>query len=187
MWTVAEARSRRRQTIPGTSSSAQNGGLGFPFRAPVKARGGLTQCPAAMPAVKTVTQGEETLVCLECGKAVFSDQKEIIRVRMGSTKYSGKTGATMFQPDFPTGWLHLHCCRSKRVEVERYQRGKCILCGGQFYGLDSDEPHETILEFVRGAIVWSPKETEPKFSGGSCGGMIHWSCAGEFTDLTVCE
>jgi len=186
MLTVAEARSRRRQTIPGTSSSAQNGGLGFPFRAPVKARGGLTRCPAAVPAVKAVTQGNEVVVCIECGKVLFSDQREAVRVREGSTRYSTKTGATILEPAFPQGWLHLHCCLSKKVEVESYRRDICVLCGGQFYGIDSDEPDETVLEFTRGSLVWVPKETEPKFSG-SCGGMIHWGCAHDFTRLTVCE
>ena len=154
-----------------------------PQRVPGKARRGTTQ-PAAAPMARTATRGGEELACEECDQAIVSTSPDVIRIRIGNTRFSKR--GTVFEawPKEPTHFLHRSCAnRCSSIPVIK-TREKCPFCGHQFFGPDSDEPSETVLEFTIGQMTFVPGEPEPYFSGEEQW-LTHWSCASSYTALRM--
>jgi hypothetical protein len=135
--------------------------------------------------VTATKQGEEVF-CEECEQLVSMGAPRVIRIRIGATKYARR--GTVFVPATydPEHWVHLACAERAGFLVAHRPPDKCALCHHQFYGIDSDEPYEAVMECTLGEFVWKPGDPAPEFSREDKW-LVHWGCADSYTKLKVTE
>jgi hypothetical protein len=94
----------------------------------------------------------------------------------------------VFEPGDVENWVHALCVHRALVNTHALSFEGCphysddaFTCDGAFY------PDESVLEVVAGRFVIKPGDfPEPEFAKEE-GGLMHWACAMDFTELKLVE